>query len=66
MLERRLEISDKQHPELQSLRKHIKSCFTDISCFLMPHPGLSIATNPKFDGRLSEIEDKFKKNLYKP
>lgn len=53
ILDRRLQISDKQHPELQSLRKHIKSCFSEISCYLMPHPGLKVATNPKFDGRLS-------------
>jgi len=53
ILERRLTVSEKQHPELQALRKHIKSCFSDISCFLMPHPGLKVATNPKFDGRLT-------------
>ncbi|XKL68706.1 hypothetical protein PGB90_006475 [Kerria lacca] len=63
ILERRLRISDKQHPELHSLRKHIKSCFTDIKCFLMPHPGLKVATNPKFDGRLCDIEDEFKNCL---
>lgn len=53
ILDRRLQINDKQHPELQSLRKHIKSCFTEIACFLMPHPGLKVATHPLFDGRLS-------------
>lgn len=65
ILERRLQISDKQHPELQSLRQHIKSCFSEIDCFLMPHPGLKVATNPKFDGRLKDIEPDFKDGLSK-
>lgn len=63
ILERRLQISDKQHPELQQLRRHISSCFNNISCFLMPHPGLRVATNPNFDGRLLDIEFDFKKQL---
>ncbi|GAB0088277.1 atlastin [Sergentomyia squamirostris] len=63
ILKRRLELSDKQHPELQSLRRHIKSCFSKIACFLMPHPGLTVATNPKFDGRLADITDEFKTSL---
>jgi len=65
ILDRRLQISNKQHPELQSIRKHIRSCFSDISCFLMPHPGLSVATKPSFDGRLSEIEPDFQSCLQK-
>ncbi|XP_026332846.1 atlastin [Hyposmocoma kahamanoa] len=63
ILQRRLKVSDKQHPELQSLRKHITSCFSEIACFLMPHPGLKVATNPNFDGRLSDIESEFKRSL---
>lgn len=47
------QISDKQHPQLQQLRKHIRSCFSEVECFLMPHPGLDVATSPQFDGRLS-------------
>lgn len=39
MLERRLKLSEKQHPELQALRKHINACFAKIEGFLMPHPG---------------------------
>lgn len=63
LLERRLEVSERQHPELQSLRRHITSCFTEIGCFLMPHPGLTVATNPTFDGRLASIEPVFKQSL---
>ncbi|XP_055329593.1 atlastin-2-like [Paramacrobiotus metropolitanus] len=63
LLEKRLQISDRQHPELQQLRRHIRSCFDKIQCFLMPHPGLRVATNPKFDGRLSDIEADFKRCL---
>ncbi|KAL1115988.1 hypothetical protein AAG570_005483 [Ranatra chinensis] len=63
LLERRLQIAENQHQELQYIRKHIRSCFSDIGCFLMPHPGLRVATSPKFDGRLSEIEADFKECL---
>ncbi|GLV36612.1 atlastin [Carabus blaptoides fortunei] len=63
ILDRRLTISDRQHSELQSLRKHIKSCFSEIACFLMPHPGLKVATHPNFDGRLLDIDPEFKRNL---
>ncbi|GBP49825.1 Atlastin [Eumeta japonica] len=63
ILQRRLRVSDKQHPELQSLRRHIAACFEEIACFLMPHPGLRVATNPDFDGRLADIESEFKRSL---
>ncbi|XP_072314427.1 atlastin-1 [Eucyclogobius newberryi] len=62
-LEKRLKISENQHEELQNVRKHIHSCFTNISCFLMPHPGLKVATNPNFDGRIQEIDGEFIGNL---
>lgn len=63
ILDRRLAMSDKQHADLRSLRKHIKSCFSEIACFLMPHPGLKVATHPNFDGRLSDIDTEFKRCL---
>ncbi|CAB4056163.1 ATL [Lepeophtheirus salmonis] len=56
MLKRRLEVSDKQHPELQALRKHINSCFSKIDGFLLPHPGLKVATDPNFKGAVKDIE----------
>ncbi|MEE6492339.1 hypothetical protein FKM82_016551 [Ascaphus truei] len=62
-LEKRLKVSENQHEELQNVRKHIHSCFTNISCFLLPHPGLTVATNPNFDGKLKEIDEEFIKNL---
>lgn len=63
LLEKRLGIKEDQHTELQSLRKHIVSCFEEIACFLMPHPGLNVATNPNFKGSLNDISDDFIKNL---
>ncbi|VDK51652.1 unnamed protein product [Anisakis simplex] len=63
LLERRLQISEKQHVELQQLRRHIRSCFDTISCFLMPHPGLKVSTSPLFRGQISEINDEFQQQL---
>ncbi|XP_065115391.1 atlastin-2 isoform X2 [Paramisgurnus dabryanus] len=62
-LEKRLQVKPNQHEELQNVRKHIHSCFSNISCFLLPHPGLKVATNPHFDGRLRDIDDEFKREL---
>ncbi|KAK3739927.1 hypothetical protein QZH41_015972, partial [Actinostola sp. cb2023] len=63
ILERRLKISEKQHPELQQVRMHVRDCFDNISCYLMPHPGLKVATNPSFQGHLEDIDDEFKDQL---
>ncbi|KAM7408463.1 hypothetical protein PAMA_002269 [Pampus argenteus] len=62
-LEKRLQVKQNQHEELQNVRKHIHSCFSNISCFLLPHPGLKVATNPYFDGRLKDIDGDFKEQL---
>uniref|UniRef100_A0A8B9L7V5 Atlastin GTPase 2 n=1 Tax=Astyanax mexicanus TaxID=7994 RepID=A0A8B9L7V5_ASTMX len=62
-LERRLQVKQNQHEELQNVRKHIHACFSNIGCFLLPHPGLKVATNPYFDGRLRDIDDEFTKEL---
>lgn len=48
-----LQVKQNQHEELQNVRKHIHSCFSNLGCFLLPHPGLKVATNPNFDGRLN-------------
>ena len=59
ILEKRLLMTEKQHSELMQVRRHIKSCFSNIGCFLMPHPGLKVATNPTFDGSLKGLWIKF-------
>lgn len=63
VLQKRLQKTDKLHDELQRVRTHIQSCFSGLSCFLMPHPGLKVATNPKFKGYLKDIDSEFKANL---
>lgn len=52
--------SKEQH---QSLRNHIQSCFEEIDCFLMPHPGLKVSASKNFKGSLDDISDEFKDNL---
>lgn len=63
LLQKRLATSDKQHPELRSLREHIMACFEDIDCLLMPFPGMQIYKNAEFDGRLCDLEVDFQNNL---
>lgn len=63
LLEKKLIVNDRQPLQLQRVRKHIRSCFNSISCFLMPHPGKTVATNPKFDGRISAIDEDFLEQL---
>ena len=59
ILNQRLQIADYQQKELQSLRKHINNCFGCIDAFLMPHPGLEVATNSNFDGSITDIDPLF-------
>ncbi|XP_007521056.1 atlastin-2 isoform X1 [Erinaceus europaeus] len=63
-LEKRLQVRQNQHEELQNVRKHIHNCFSNLGCFLLPHPGLKVATNPSFDGRLRDIDEDFKRELH--
>lgn len=63
LLEKKLVTNDKQPLQLQRVRKHIRSCFNSLSCFLMPHPGKVVATNKTFDGRLASIDEDFLDHL---
>ena len=62
-LEKRLQVKQNQPEELQYVRKHIHNCFSNLGCFLLPHPSLKVATNPSFDGRLKDIDEEFKREL---
>ncbi|XP_041846488.1 atlastin-3 [Melanotaenia boesemani] len=62
-LDKRLQVKETQHEELQTVREHIHSCFTKISCFLLPHPGLKVATSPSFQGQLCDVAPEFKQQL---
>lgn len=54
-----LEIQDYQAPDLQSVRRYLRSSFEKIECFLMPHPGKKVATDKNYDGRWKDIDNDF-------
>ncbi|XP_063906160.1 atlastin-like [Zophobas morio] len=45
--------------ELTSIQETIEENFEQVECFLMPHPGKDVATNPKFDGDFDCVDDEF-------
>ncbi|EPY86809.1 atlastin-3 [Camelus ferus] len=58
-----VQVKEHQHEEIQNVRNHIHSCFSSVTCFLLPHPGLQVATSPEFDGKLKDIASEFKEQL---
>jgi len=63
VLDMQLKVEDKQHAELQALRRGLTSCFSNMSGFLLPHPGRHVATNPKFKGDLKMIDEEFLEHI---
>lgn len=55
--------SPNQHAEQKSVRENLNSCFMEMGCFLMPHPGKHVVRNPEFRGQLHMIDDEFKDSL---
>ena len=63
LLNKVMKVEEHQQPVLKSLREYIFGSFDNISCFLMPHPGSTVATKKKYDGRWSLIDKDFVDNL---
>lgn len=63
LLDKKLELKDTMPEQLQRVRRKIKQCFSEIGCFLMPHPGSRVATSPAFDGRTDDYDRDFLDNL---
>ncbi|KAL1430878.1 hypothetical protein MTO96_014735 [Rhipicephalus appendiculatus] len=63
LLEQRLKGPQNQDRELRQLRRKLSKCFKEMRCFLMPHPGLTVAREG-FDGRLSDMDETFKLHLF--
>ncbi|KAF9798903.1 hypothetical protein SFRURICE_007309, partial [Spodoptera frugiperda] len=62
LLNKRLQTTPKQKPELREVREHIRSCFDKMLCCLMPHPGLTV-NNQFFAGCVRELTPDFRKTL---
>lgn len=62
LLQFQMEVDD-EHEEIQKRRSSLKSCFSEMSCFLLPHPGRNVATNPHFTGHLKDIDPEFLEHL---
>ncbi|CAH0695498.1 unnamed protein product [Spodoptera exigua] len=63
-LRKRLQLKQNQKSELRQVREHLHSCFEDIKCFLMPHPGHCVE-DPNFDGCLPDLTENFRAALSK-
>lgn len=62
MITEYLQTFESQHEELKSVRKYLRECFSEIECFLMPHPGMNIS-DEHFDGKLEDISQDFITNI---
>ena len=61
LLNKIFETNDEQSPneQLKNVIEDIRSCFNNLSCFLMPYPGQNVTSKKDFDGRVSSINSRF-------
>ena len=60
-------LEDKAEKSLRETRESITACFENISCFMLPHPGLCV-TRKNYDGAISGgkgLEPEFRDSLDK-
>lgn len=53
------QVGSSQNEELRHSRERIVSSFSSLDCFLMPHPGLTVAIGNSFRGRLEDVNHDF-------
>ncbi|KAF2354836.1 Guanylate-binding protein N-terminal [Trinorchestia longiramus] len=58
-----LKIKEEQHPTHQDVRRDVRKCFEDLSCYLMPHVGLEALEKEDFDGCIAKLSKKFVEHL---
>ncbi|KAI1280666.1 Atlastin-2 [Halotydeus destructor] len=51
--------------QVARVRKNIRTAFSELECYTMPHPGKVVATTKDFDGRLSLMDPEFVDHLGK-
>jgi len=62
-LEQVLQVFDSQHDDLKNVRLHIRECFDELDCYLMPHPGMDVVESRSYDGRLQIVREEFRRYL---
>jgi len=55
-------LAEREHTDLSDTREQILSCFEDIQCFMLTHPG-SAVTKKKYDGDTDKVDPVFLKLL---
>lgn len=51
-------IADREAKDLQDTREQIRSCFEDVSCYAMTHPGMAV-TKKKYTGDVNAMDETF-------
>lgn len=61
-----LNTETKLHEELKKIRNHIKSCYEELKCFLLPYPikeEIDDDDEHDFQGKIEDLDDEFKVSL---